>query len=134
MAVAQVTLNGRLAKQSGLATAVVLNTAIALALAVCFAAWCALRGPTTGLYRVHLDPSLFRWWWLLPGCFGFSLVVGLPWAVQKLGALATFVALIGAQMVASVIWDRWVEGTELTLPRALGAVFAVVGVALTSWK
>jgi drug/metabolite transporter superfamily protein YnfA len=37
-------------------------------------------------------------------------------------------------MVASLVWDGWVEGTELTLPRVLGAAFAVAGVALTSWK
>jgi bacterial/archaeal transporter family-2 protein len=134
MAVAQVTLNGRVAMQSGLALAAVLNTSIALLLAVGFAAWCALRGPSTGFYRFHLDANLFRWWWLLPGCFGFSLVAGLPWAVQRLGALATFVTLIGAQMFASMVWDRWVEGTALTAPRVLGAAFAVAGVALTSWK
>jgi uncharacterized membrane protein YdcZ (DUF606 family) len=134
MAVAQVTLNGRVAMQWGLAPAAVLNMIVALSLAVCFAAWCAFRGPSSGLYRFHVDASLVGWWWFLPGCFGFSLVVGMPWAVQKLGALATFVALIGAQMVASMLWDALVEGTALTLPRLLGAAFAVAGVALTRWK
>jgi uncharacterized membrane protein YdcZ (DUF606 family) len=134
MAVAQVTLNGRVAAQSGLAPAAVLNTLVALSLAVCFAAWCAFRGPSTGLYRFHVDVSSMHWWWLLPGCFGFSLVVGMPWAALKLGALATFVALIGAQIVASMMWDGWVDGTALTLPRVLGAAFAVAGVALTTWK
>ena len=134
MAVGQVTLNGRVATQWGLAPAAVLNMIVALSLAVCFAVWCALRGPASGLYRFHVDAALVRWWWFLPGCFGFSLVVGMPWAAQKLGALATFVALIGAQMVGSMLWDRFIEGTALTLPRLLGAAFAVAGVALTSWK
>jgi bacterial/archaeal transporter family-2 protein len=134
MAVAQVTLNGRVALHWGLAPAAVLNTLVALSVAIVFASWCAYRGPSIDLYRVNVDPSLLRWWWFLPGIFGFSLVAGMPWAVQKLGALATFVALIGAQMVGSVLWDSWVEGTALTLPRLLGAAFAVAGVALTSWK
>src|SRR5687768_17097354 len=121
MAVAQVTLNGRVALQWGLAPAAVLNTAIALALAVCFAGRCAFRGPSIGLYRFNVDVGLMRWWWLLPGSFGFCLVAGMPWAVQKIGALATFVTLIGAQMVGSMLWDRWIEGTALTLPRLLGA-------------
>jgi transporter family-2 protein len=134
MAVLQVTLNGRVATQWGLAPAAVLNSIIALALAIGFAAWCTVRGPSSGLYRVHIDASLVRWWWLLPGCFGFSIVAGMPWAVAKLGALATFVALIGAQMIGSMLWDGWVDGTALTVPRVLGAAFAVAGVALTSWK
>jgi transporter family-2 protein len=134
MAVLQVTLNGRVAAHWGLAPAAVLNTIISLSLAIGFAAWCTFRGPVSGLYRVHFDASMIRWWWLLPGCFGFSLVAGMPWAVEKLGALATFVALIGAQMIGSMLWDGWVEGTALTVPRVLGAAFAVAGVALTSWK
>jgi drug/metabolite transporter (DMT)-like permease len=36
--------------------------------------------------------------------------------------------------VGSMLWDGWVEGTSLTVPRVLGAAFAVAGVALTSWK
>ena len=73
--------------------------------------WCAFRGPSSGLYRFHVDASLVRWWWFLPGCFGFSLVIGMPLAAQKLGALATFVALIGAQMVGSML------GTALSKAR-----------------
>jgi uncharacterized membrane protein YdcZ (DUF606 family) len=134
MAVAQVTLNGRVALHWGLAPAAVLNTVVALSAAICFALWCAYRGPSVGLYRFNVDASLLRWWWFLPGLFGFSLVAGMPWAVTQIGALATFVALIGAQMVGSILWDGLVEGTALTLPRMLGAAFAVAGVALTSWK
>lgn len=134
VAVAQVTLNGRVAARSGLASAAFLNMTVGWSLALAFAVWCALRGSASGLYRFQMDVSLVRWWWFLPGCFGFSLVVGMPWAVQKLGAVATFVALIGAQMVAGMVWDTAVEGATLTLPRVLGAIFAVAGVALTTWK
>jgi uncharacterized membrane protein YdcZ (DUF606 family) len=133
MAVAQVTLNSRVAAQSGLATATVINMAVASSLAVAFAAWSS-RASGVGPYRFDFDPALLRWWWFLPGFFGFSLVVGMPWAVQKLGALATFVALIGAQMIAGMIWDASAGGATLTLPRVLGALFAVAGVALTSWR
>lgn len=134
MAVAQVTLNSRVAAQSGLATASVINMTVAWSLAIALAVWCSVRGPTEGFYRFEFDASLVRWWWFLPGCFGFSLVVGMPWAVQKLGALATFVALIGAQMIAGMVWDVLARGAAPTLPRVLGAVFAVAGVALTTWK
>ena len=134
MAVVQVTLNSRVAAQSGLATATAINMAVGSSLAAVFAVWCASRGPGGGLYRFELDPSVVRWWWFLPGCFGFTFVAGLPWAVQKLGALATFVSLIGAQMVAGMAWDAVIGGATLTLPRVLGAACAVAGVALTSWK
>jgi bacterial/archaeal transporter family-2 protein len=133
-AVAQVTLNSRVAGQSGLPTAAVINMTVGITLAASFATWSVWRGSGAGLYRFQLEPSAMRWWWVLPGVFGFSLVVGMPWAAQKLGALATFVALIGAQMVAGMAWDRWALGTPLTVPRVLGAAFAMAGVALTAWR
>jgi uncharacterized membrane protein YdcZ (DUF606 family) len=134
MSVTQVGLNGRLATRSGLASAALLNMTVGWSLAVGFAVWCVVRGSGSGLYRFQFDANLFRWWSFFPGCIGFSLVVGMPWAVQKLGAQATFVALIGAQMLAGLLWDAWVEGTSLTVLRTLGAAFAVAGVVLTTWK
>ena len=91
-----------------------------------------MRGQQEGLLRWQLDASAFRGWWLVPGLVGFLIVLGLPWAVQRIGALSTFVALVGAQMLASAAWDRLAGGIPLSAPRVLGAICTVAGVVLLS--
>ena len=93
-------------------------------------AYCLAGATRSDIFRVSFDAASFRAWWLLPGIFGFCIVVGLPWAVGKAGALPSFVALVGAQMVTSALWDRIVHGTPLSASRAIGAAFAVVSVLL----
>jgi transporter family-2 protein len=130
VAVVQATLNRQVADRWGLAPAVLLNTILASVCSLAFLGYCAALTPRAGMLRVSFDLSDFRVWWLLPGLFGFGIVAGLPWAVGKAGALATFVALVAAQMVASALWDRFVDGSPLTASRVLGAVLAVVSVLL----
>jgi bacterial/archaeal transporter family-2 protein len=134
VAVLQATFNRHIARVWGLPSAALLNTFVALGLSVALLAYCLWRGTDTGLMRVSFDPRLMRSWWLLPGLFGFAIVVGLPWAVAELGALPVFVGLIGAQVLTSALWDRLIDGTPFTAPRVAGAVLAVVSVALANWK
>jgi transporter family-2 protein len=134
MAVVQATLNRQIAREWGLAPAAILNTMMALGLSLGFLAYCLARGTGAGLLRVSFDAHLMRPHCLLPGCFGYALVIGLPWAVERLGALPVFVALIGAQMVTSVVWDQLVDGATLSWPRIAGAFLAVTSVVLVNWK
>lgn len=129
-AVAQATLNKEIAQGTGLAAATALNMAVAAALAFAFALWCALRGEAAGPMRWSVDASAFRAWWLVPGLVGFLIVLGLPWSVQRVGALSTFVALVGAQMLASALWDHFAGGIPLSAGRIGGAVCTVAGVVL----
>jgi bacterial/archaeal transporter family-2 protein len=134
MSVFQATLNRQIAREWGLAAVALLNTVVVLALSLGFLAYCLLRGSESGLLRVSFDASLLRSWWLLPGCFGCALVLGLPWAVERLGALQVFVGLIGAQVVASAVWDHLAEGIPLSAPRGVGALLAVASVLLVNWR
>ncbi len=134
VSVFQATLNRQVAREWGLAPAAVLNMVVALCIALVFVGYSLTRGAGAGIFRIHLELGLFRWWWLLPGLFGCVIVFGLPWAVEKLGALPVFVVLVGAQMCASAGWDRWVEGVPLTTPRVIGALLAVVSALLVNWK
>lgn len=133
-AVLQATLNKEIAAHAGLSVAAALNLLIATALALAFAAFCAQRRAPDGLLRWPQDGVAFQWWWLVPGIAGFLIVLGLPWSVQRLGALSTFVLLVGAQMLASGLWDRFAAGIPFTAPRVVGAVCTVAGIALLSWK
>ena len=130
----QATLNRELARVWGLAPAAVLNMLVALSLGSVVLAVDLSRGADQGLFRVHIDLSLMRWWWVLPGCFGCALVFGLPWAVDKLGALPVFVVLVAGQLCASAAWDRWVADVPLSTPRVLAALLALASVVLASWK
>lgn len=130
VAVVQATLNKEIAERWGLAPTTLLNTAVALACTVAFLGYCWVGAPREGMLRVSFDASSFRAWWLLPGLFGFAIVVGLPWAVSKAGALPTFVALVAAQVVASALWDRFVVGIPFSTSRVLGALLAVASVVL----
>jgi len=132
VAVMQATLNKEIAAHTGLAAATALNMTVAAVCAFAFAAWCAMRGDAAGLTRWSIEPSAFRAWWLLPGLVGFAIVIGLPWSVQRIGALSTFVVLVAAQMLASALWDRFAAGIPLTPSRLAGASCTIVGVILLS--
>ncbi len=129
-AVIQATLNQQIAGSWGLARAAMLNVSIAFACALTMWLYCMAAGLKGELLRGSLEAAAFRAWWVLPGVFGFAIVVGLPWAVAKVGALPTFVSLVAAQMVTSALWDRYVSGVPLNLSRVLGAVLAVASVFL----
>ena len=129
-AVAQAAMNRLIAERSGLALAAILNTSVAVACSLGLLTYCLASAQRTGLLRVSFDAASFRAWWLLPGLFGFSIVVGLPWAVSKAGALPTFVSLVAAQMVTSALWDRVAYGVPLNASRTVGAVLAVASVLL----
>jgi transporter family-2 protein len=129
-AVLQATINRQIAGQWGLAPAALLNTSIALLCAIGLLGYCVAAGPRGGLLRVAFEPASFRAWWLLPGLFGFAIVVGLPWAVGKAGALPTFVSMVAAQMLTSALWDRYALGVAWEPSRVLGAVLAIASVWL----
>ncbi len=134
LTVLQATLNRELARAWGLAPAAVLNMLVALSLALIVLSVGSARGAGEGLFRMHVDLSVVRWWWLLPGFCGCALVFGLPWAVDKLGALPVFIVLVGTQVCASAAWDSFVAEVPLSTPRVLAACLAVASVVLASWK
>ncbi|MBX3251092.1 MAG: DMT family transporter [Myxococcales bacterium] len=125
VAVVQAGLNRRIAGTAGLATAVLYNGFVVLAFCGLF--YAAAR---RGLVGSVPEGVSFRWWWLVPGVLGFSLITGLPWAIARIGSLQVFVAAVAAQMVASLAWDAWVEGIPFNALRAAGAAVCVIGVAL----
>ena len=134
VAVLQATLNRQVAATWGLAPASVLNMLVGLAWAGAFLLVVQAGRLDPELSRVEVRLGQMRWWWVLPGLFGFGLVTGLPWAVDKLGAQPVFVAVVGAQMVTSLLWDAYVEGVGVSAPRLLGGLLAVASVGLVSWK
>lgn len=73
----------------------------------------------------------WRWWYLIPGCFGIIFVCGMPYSIQMIGASRTFVFLVATQLTCSVAWDAARSGAVPPMTRITGAIFAVVGAAFT---
>lgn len=76
-------------------------------------------------------PQEISWWWIIPGLCGISFVMGIPLAVQELGASKTFVILVGSQILFSVLWDAFVLGLAVPWHRLAGVVLAGAGAFLT---
>jgi bacterial/archaeal transporter family-2 protein len=132
-AVVQVALNKRIAAVMGLTQAVILNAGVLLVVAVAFFLYArATRAELGGWLSGIGGPGDFQLWWVIPGLCGLTLVAGMPWAVQRIGALQTFVVLVAAQMLFSIVWDQFVEGVAVTVPRVIGAGLAIAGAAVTA--
>lgn len=134
LAVLQVVINRQIAMRWGLAPAVLLNASVLTAAAAVF--YIVARTQSVGSFAFRANPALadLRWWWILPGLFGFVLVTCLPWATHHIGFQRVFVALVASQMATSVVWDLVVEKIPFTAPVGIAVVLAVVCVALVSMR
>jgi transporter family-2 protein len=118
-------LNRLLSTPNGLATTVFLNATVFMAAA----------GINLWLQR-HTVPESFSlpaWSWL-PGLFGFAFVLGVPFAIVRLGALPVFATLIAAQLLTGFLWDFWVEGYKIEPVRVVACLLTFSGAALLWWK
>lgn len=136
--VAQGGINRRLAGQWGLVGTALVNTLVVLVVAL-------------GLYALtRTAPELlpqsfvgtgngggsrgFSLWYLLPGLCGVLIVLGMPWAIGRMGAVQSALLVIAAQLLASLVWDAMVEGRPATLARVVGSAIAFLGAAIVVWK
>lgn len=129
-AVIQGGLNRQISNQWGLASAVLFNTLVMLmfmALLLVIAKWRPEWLPQ--FFRMKGGFTAFRWWYLVPGLCGLALVVGIPFAIQRVGTLPVFLGILGGQMVMSLAWDALVEHRPLTTLRLAGAGVAI----LSAW-
>ncbi|GHG66263.1 DMT family transporter [Comamonas sp. JC664] len=133
--VAQAGLNRRFAGQWGLMSAVLVNMVVATV--ATFAVYMAVRTvpglwPEAAAGQGRL--SGFTPWHLLPGLCGVVIVLGMPWAMSRLGAVQSALLLMAAQLITSLVWDAMVEGRPATFPRVLGSGVAFMGAAIAVWK
>ncbi len=134
-AVLQGGLNRQIAAQVGLPSAVLINASVLLLLSS--ALWIlACRSPATlpAFMQLAGHPALFRAWWLLPGLLGLALVLGIPYAIPRLGAFPVFLGILVGQMITSLAWDAVLEGRPLTATKLCGAALALVAAVLVGRK
>ena len=132
-AVLQGGLNRQISGQWGLSTAALFN-ALVLCCAAGFLFWMTRSQPEMlpEFFRSRGGWSTFRWWFILPGLFGMALVVGIPWAISRVGAFPVFMGILAGQLITSLAWDAVMEQKPLTLIRLAGATLAFLGAYLVS--
>ena len=126
--VLQAGLNKKIAANWGLTTAVLLNAIVFAVLAIVLYSlniWKSDLFPEN--MKAVFNYKTFSWWYLIPGVLGCILVFGGPWAVSRWGAVHTFILIISAQLLASLLWDIYIESVPVTTLRAVGIVLAWVG-------
>ncbi len=126
--VLQAGLNKKIAANWGLTTAVLLNAIVFAVLAVVLYSlnvWKSDLFPEN--MKAVFNYKTFSWWYLVPGVLGCVLVFGGPWAVSRWGAVQTFILIISAQLVASLLWDIYIESIPVSTLRAAGIVLAWAG-------
>lgn len=130
-AVLQGGVNRKIAEFWGYPGATLLNSFVILTLsALVFVVARAVEPPE--MLRDRGAFTGFAWWYLIPGFFGFSLIFLVPVAIEKLGALNLFVALIASQLLGGAVWDYFMEGIPVTKARIAGALLAFAGALLAS--
>lgn len=82
------------------------------------------------ILKYRFDAKNLAWWYIIPGICGLLIVTIIPYSIYKVGAAKIFVAIIAAQVVASLVWDAKVEGTSLDIWRIAGAIITCIGAVI----
>ena len=129
--VLQAGLNRKISAQWGITTTALLNAIVFAVIAAVFYFLSSSRGD---LFPSNMKPSFdlktFSWWYLVPGALGCVIVFGGPMAIARWGAVHTFILIISAQLLASLLWDYSVEGLPVSPMRIAGISLAWIGAVL----
>lgn len=130
----QAILNRQVSESLGLATVVLINAGVFFAAAALL--WLGTR-VMPDVFPDFLKPGSAgldaRASLIVPGLCGFVLVLGAPWALQKVGPSKTFVLLVGSQILLSVLADKWIFDLDPAWTKWLGASLALAGAVLVAW-
>lgn len=126
-------MNRKVAGAWGLSSAVWFNALAMFLLSTLFYLWVRLK-PEMFPEAFRSRPAPFSMLYLLPAFFGITVVAGVPYAISMLGAFRVFVLVVMAQMIASLLWDLWVEGIPLEMNRVVAALLAVAAAFVSGRK
>ena len=134
--VTQGILNRQVSASWGLAWAVGLNAVLFIIYSAVLLALLQFAPQVLPEYlRVSaFSAEKFKWWFILPGLCGFLLVLGIPWSIQMMGPSKTFILFIVAQIVFSLLAEKFFFGSEIPFLKIAGALLAMAGAALVMWS
>jgi len=125
-ATVQAALNSGLARSTGLAPALIVNTVVVLAGTILF--WRVTDG------RAVFHAPGVPWIFYLGGLGGFIVIGSLAFGFPRLGAGWTIALMVFGQTVAALTIDHFgwfgMAPIEISLKRVLGLLIVVLGVAV----
>ena len=128
-------LNKNLSSEIGINHTVFWTNLVCISLSIFLFIFAKFGGPhVPNILQIKAPLTTFKWWYVLPGLFGFAIVAGLPLAIYKLGAVKVTVGLIAAQMIVSVLWDIYVEKIPVNTPKVWGMIMAAASVGLITFS
>lgn len=134
-AVMQAGMNRNILEHWGILPAVLLNSLVLVVITlVLYIVSFFFPSLFPASFKLSSAFSQFRWWYFFPGVLGFCLVMVLPIVVSQIGATKTFIYLIVAQMLSSLIWDIVQESIPLTPLRIIAVLFALLSITLITWE
>lgn len=83
------------------------------------------------------DAARVPWWAWLGGLFGLPSLIGMTWALPRIGAASVMVLVILGQLVTAAAIDRFGlshAGASLSTTRILGILVVFAGVCIVLWK
>ncbi len=130
--VAQGVLNRQIADHWGLSSTVFLNAIVFLVVSLLWIGFEKIFPQMLPDYlkQPHSDLYRFKWWFVVPGICGFLIVLGIPWSVQINGPSKTFIMLIASQIILSLLYEKFLMGSPLSVMKISGAFIAMFGTAL----
>jgi transporter family-2 protein len=125
----------KLSKEIGLTQGLLIGNALVLLISLVLV-FAVSKYPSAfpEFFRLKAPLSAFKWWYLLPGIFGFIIITGLPAGMVNLGAIKTTVLILVAQMITSIVWDVSVEKLPINTMKSLGLIFSIIAVACTLYS
>jgi len=129
--VCQGIINKKIYEEWGVTTTVVLNSMLILLVSAVF--WLvSLYLPQDTADAIHRQGKSREWSWtfLIPGLIAYPVVAGVPISIEKIGPASTFVLLVVAQVVVSMLWEHVSGERDISAMNILGACLAIGGVIL----
>ncbi len=134
LGVLQNTVNKKVSMSFGVPLAIAINGVVlaACAFLFLFATRLLPEASLPELFRQRESLKALSFTAILPGIFGFLIIVCLPSAIEKVGATRVFIGIIVAQIAVSILWDYFAESLPISPMRIVGALLALAGALIAS--
>ncbi len=129
--VLQPTLNRAIGEDHGMAMAVFLNALVGFSLTALFFFIIWLFPERFNQALQFKSQAGFRFWYILPGAMGLTLVLMVPLTMKNIGAFSTVLIMLAGQIATSFFIDVAINQQAFSLSRGMGLILALTGAYLS---